>query len=211
LATGGNATFSRGNNVTVTNCYYSQNLPGASEQGTAIGEMTEKALLSALGSGWTESESKVAPIVTKVPDIINPVFNGVTITATEPTTIRPTDGDSDGKVSFIGNYNPVELPAGDASNLYLGAGNLLYWPNKARTLNAFRGYFNVNLGGDSQVRAFRLNFGEEVITGIIDVPGSGLNAQDGADEWYTLDGRKLNDKPSQKGIYIHGGKKVVVK
>ncbi len=28
--------------------------------------------------------------------------------------------------------------------------------------------------------------------------------------WYTLDGRKLTGKPSQKGIYIHGGKKYVV-
>lgn len=211
LANSDNATFSRGSNVTVTNCYYSQNLPGASGQGTAIGEMTDEALLAALGNEWMESNNKVVPGVTIVPDIINPVFNGVIINATEPTTIRPTDGDSDGKVSFIGIYNPETLPAGDASNLYLGAGNQLYWPNKARTLNAFRGYFNVNLGGDSQVRAFRLNFGEEVITGIIDVPGSGLNAQDGADDWFTLSGMRQSGKPSQKGIYIHGGKKVVVK
>jgi hypothetical protein len=170
--------------------------------------MSDEALLAELGSGWQVKDDVLKPAMAKFPDILNPVFNGVTINATASTTLTPT---GDGKVSFIGNYNPVELPAGDASNLYLGAGNQLYWPNKARTLNAFRAYFNVNLGGDSQVRAFRLNFGEEVITGIIDVPGSGLNAQDGADEWYTLDGRKLNDKPSQKGIYIHGGKKVVVK
>ena len=29
--------------------------------------------------------------------------------------------------------------------------------------------------------------------------------------WYTLDGRKLNGKPTQKGIYVNGGRKVVVK
>lgn len=28
---------------------------------------------------------------------------------------------------------------------------------------------------------------------------------------YTLDGRKLNDKPTIKGIYIHNGNKVVIK
>ena len=28
--------------------------------------------------------------------------------------------------------------------------------------------------------------------------------------WYTLDGRKLAGKPTQKGIYIQGGKKVVM-
>ena len=31
------------------------------------------------------------------------------------------------------------------------------------------------------------------------------------DVWYTLDGRKLNGKPTQKGIYVNGGRKVVVK
>ena len=29
-------------------------------------------------------------------------------------------------------------------------------------------------------------------------------------EWYTIDGRKLNAKPSKKGVYIHNGKKTVV-
>ena len=29
--------------------------------------------------------------------------------------------------------------------------------------------------------------------------------------WYTLDGRRLQGKPTQKGLYIHGGPKVVIK
>jgi hypothetical protein len=29
--------------------------------------------------------------------------------------------------------------------------------------------------------------------------------------WYTLDGRKLNGHPSTKGLYIHNGKKMIVK
>lgn len=31
------------------------------------------------------------------------------------------------------------------------------------------------------------------------------------DHWYTLDGVRLNDKPSKKGIYIHNGKKEAIK
>ena len=31
-----------------------------------------------------------------------------------------------------------------------------------------------------------------------------------SDEWYTIDGKKLNGKPAKKGIYIHNGKKGVV-
>jgi hypothetical protein len=33
----------------------------------------------------------------------------------------------------------------------------------------------------------------------------------GVEGWFSLDGRRLSGKPSQKGIYIHEGKKVVVK
>lgn len=28
--------------------------------------------------------------------------------------------------------------------------------------------------------------------------------------WYTLDGRKLSGKPTEKGLYIHGGKKQII-
>jgi len=202
LANSDNATFSRGSNVTVTNCYYSQNLPGASGQGTAIGGMTNEALLSALGSGWTESESKVAPM-TKVPDIINPVFNGVTINATASTTLTPT---GDGKVSFIGIYNPETLPGGNTSNLYLGAGNQLYWPTADKTVNAFRAYFNVN--GVNNVREIRMNFGDEV-TGVTLIDNGQLTIDNyaGAKGLYNLSGQKVSD--DYKGIVIKNGKKYV--
>lgn len=44
-------------------------------------------------------------------------------------------------------------------------------------------------------------------TGIVNVQRSIFNTQ----QYYTLDGRKLNGKPTQKGIYIVNGKKIVVK
>ena len=31
------------------------------------------------------------------------------------------------------------------------------------------------------------------------------------EHWYTIDGRKLNGKPTMKGIYVVNGKKVVIK
>jgi hypothetical protein len=45
------------------------------------------------------------------------------------------------------------------------------------------------------------------------MPGENTEAfpQEGLDGvWYSLDGRKLSGKPTQKGLYIHGGKKVVI-
>ena len=31
------------------------------------------------------------------------------------------------------------------------------------------------------------------------------------DAWYTLDGRRMEGKPSTKGIYINNNKKVIIK
>ncbi len=44
-------------------------------------------------------------------------------------------------------------------------------------------------------------------TGIKNIQRSTFNAQ--RDVWYTLDGRKINGQPTQRGLYIVNGKKVV--
>ena len=38
-----------------------------------------------------------------------------------------------------------------------------------------------------------------------------VNDQPSTDTWYTLDGRRLNAQPSKPGLYIHNGKKLVIK
>ena len=45
-----------------------------------------------------------------------------------------------------------------------------------------------------------------VATGIHEITGS-----DAADTWYNMSGVKLDEKPTQPGVYVRGGKKVVVK
>jgi hypothetical protein len=62
--------------------------------------------------------------------------------------------------------------------------------------------------GQANARAFVLNFGDES-TGITTTNDTNDTNSDGA--WFTLDGRKLSQKPSQHGIYIKNGKKVVIK
>ena len=59
-------------------------------------------------------------------------------------------------------------------------------------------YINIVMGGD---------LGEGT-TGINNVND---NLNDNEATWYDLNGRKLNGKPAQKGIYIKNGKKIVVK
>ena len=51
-------------------------------------------------------------------------------------------------------------------------------------------------------------------TGIVGITADGdgqPETGDAAGAWFTMDGRKLSSKPAQKGIFIHNGKKVVIK
>ncbi|MBR7049122.1 MAG: hypothetical protein IKI16_04640 [Prevotella sp.] len=137
-------------------------------------------------------------------DIVNPVFESVEIDD-DLESVKSEDE----KVEFIGNYSPVTLTGPDASNYYLGTGSKLYWPSQNRTMNSFRAYFHVDLGGNANVKAFVLNL-DDTTTGISLTPGPSPKGE-GSEYWYDLSGRKLAKKPTQKGIYIVNGKKVVIK
>ena len=44
-----------------------------------------------------------------------------------------------------------------------------------------------------------------------DMPDVRWKTEEGSDEWFTLDGRKLQKAPTAKGVYIYNGRKTVVK
>ena len=143
-----------------------------------------------------------------MPNLVNPEFKSV-INSDAPANVE-TD-----YVDFVGTYSPVSIAGEDRSVLYLGDNSTLYYPNAAKTIGAFRAYFQLKqgltAGSQSAVRAFVLNFGDDSnATGIISVHDSGFMVN-GSDAWYSLDGRKLSGKPTQRGIYINNGKKVVIK
>ena len=50
---------------------------------------------------------------------------------------------------------------------------------------------------------------KEVTTGIDAVRHTQQPAL--ADQWYMMDGRQLNGRPSKSGLYIHNGRKVVIR
>ena len=135
-------------------------------------------------------------------DITDPVFTSVTI-----NNVNNDVTSTDGKVSFIGNYDPVTLAAG-AGNYYLGTYNKLYTPSTDRTMNAFRAYFHI--GTPSSIKRITLNFGEnEPITGIMEVKDGQSSMVNGQSGWFTLQGVKLPAEPTVPGIYIKDGVKVI--
>lgn len=76
-------------------------------------------------------------------DIVNPRFDGVTITANVPGS------NAGGGVTFQGMFAPVHIDpyteGRNEDNLFLGANNRIMWPNNDGTsMRGFRAYFIVN-------------------------------------------------------------------
>jgi hypothetical protein len=151
-------------------------------------------------------------------NIVDPVFSGVTIDSDDPTAVTFTGG------KFVGTYSYTQYTNENKSILLLGEDNTLYYPQPARenpddetsamvypSIGAFRAYFQ--LDDPASVRAFRLNFGdsEGESQGIKEIEDGRLKIENEAGAWYTLDGVKVNGKPTRKGLYIVNGKKVVIK
>ena len=135
-------------------------------------------------------------------NLVNPVFMGVTISNANRDVTS-----TDGKVSFKGTYAYQAFDSEDKSILLVGGSNL-YWPQNGASLGACRAYFKLSDGASAS--EFVLNFGDET-TGIRPNRPSPDPSLNNGGEWYDLSGRKLTQKPTQKGVYIVNGKKVVVK
>lgn len=135
-------------------------------------------------------------------DIVDPRFCNVTINDLDNTWFPTTF------VDFIGCFNPVSFATADPNTLYLGAKNTLYYPSGAMNIDAFRAYFKLHLEGvgKEDVKAFKLNFGD-VESGIKNINADATPRGEGS--WYTLDGRRFDEKPYGNGIFIHNGRKVV--
>ena len=138
------------------------------------------------------------------------IFNSVIIDATD-NSVTSTDR----KVTFRGTYDPITFTTESKSILFLGAENTLYWPQPADdqhpvSIGACRAYFQLNGLTAATLSRFMLNFGDGSET-------MSLNDKE-VGAWYDLSGRKLDGVGAgpvparlRKGIYLHGGKKVVIK
>ena len=153
-------------------------------------------------------------------DITDPVFENVTIKA----SLSAMES-YDGSVLFVPTFSPIVLEKGNWQNLYVGANNMLKYPSSTKdvTLNSFRGYFQLMAGDEpaSNPLARSINIVSNIddnneTTGIVDnkhetITNNHSLFESVAKHWYTLDGRKLDGKPTKKGLYIHNGNKLVIK
>ena len=90
--------------------------------------------------------------------------------------------------------------------------------NAAGTIPAGKVYLNPNNLNDSQLtdggsggsapRRLQIRLGGD--TGMTELQNDRTTGT-GNDTWYAIDGRKLNGKPSERGLYITNGRKIMVK
>ena len=138
------------------------------------------------------------------PDIANPCFQGVTIDVSNPDAVF-TGG------RFMGSFSPTTLEANNKKKLYVGSNNQLHWPTSNITMGSCRAYFLMDESVEG--REVVLYFDDELPTSINYVPYPSNEEENltGKDVWYTLSGCRQKVKPATKGIYIHQGRKEIVK
>ena len=125
-------------------------------------------------------------------------------------------------MSLTARVNGVEIQPGDKLISYTGA------ENRGQVTADEEGIFYLSVAGDQDAPLwFALERNGEIIgttpeimkysaNAVVGLPGSPasidfMTMASMGEGWYTLDGIKLNGKPAQSGVYIHDGKKAVVK
>ena len=146
-------------------------------------------------------------------DLVAPLFNGVTIDATDRSYDNGVSGAE--RVRFLGTYKGTTFSAEDKSILFMGGENTLYYPLAKAEIGAQRAYFKIGDDGTQEgvrrLTAFNISFGDDASQGIIAIEDGRAKMEDEAGAWYTLDGRRLSGKPAQSGVYVKNGKKMVIK
>jgi hypothetical protein len=137
-----------------------------------------------------------------IPDetIANPVFYDVTLSATQAQTV------THGAYSFVAIYSPYAM-ALDQTELYLGDGDLLYYPadNTSNTMRGMRAFYRVPIGG-AKVAIYGEDYEEEETDGIRSIENSELRIDNY--DYYNLAGQKVGK--DYKGIVIKNGKKYII-
>ena len=141
------------------------------------------------------------PYIVK-PTEANPEFTDVTIDKTMHDVTA-------GGATFKGTYEPVGLTAGDTRKLFL-ASNMLWYPTADLTVNSCRAYFELTADVPTDAARLVIIFDDET-TGIRSIENGKWRIDNSDASWYSLDGQKLDAKPTTKGIYIHNGKKEVLR
>lgn len=144
----------------------------------------------------------------------------------EQTIVAPTAADDvkvgTSNIYFRGTYTTKAVTKEDNGWIWFLLGNHDKWAYIKSTSDAswnivpFAGYIDMSEQGIDPIAAARAIFVMEEIDGTTTaIKGVDMdsynNVINNAEGWYNLNGMKLQGAPTQKGIYINNGKKVIIK
>lgn len=162
------------------------------------------------------------PLAQEDAGIIAPMLSEKIITTDTPQTITNTH--TDVSVSFIGTFDPVLLPAKGIIRFVGSSGLRLVTPNAEGSLKGLRAYFKLEdamLSTNFEAEAAKLsailvlddiNGGDT--TGALSIESAPASNTKSADAiYYNMVGQRLavNSRSLPKGLYVVGGKKMVVR
>ena len=139
------------------------------------------------------------------PDSLDLVFTNKTIAKDLlPNSAYASDG---GGHNFCVTYEAKELTEDNQYYWSPSTKNVGYVPAGGLLVNAFNGYFEFDQANNGVRILFEETDGSTTAINTITTEAVNNNGEG----WYSIDGVKLNAQPTQKGVYINNGKKVVVK
>ena len=151
----------------------------------------------------------------KVDGSVIEIGQAVMLKASTSTSISMelTSADADGDYSYNDLKGGAGVPAGyDAYTLSAENGKMGFYKfdgtltTPAATLDPNKAHLEIPTP-PSGSRGF-IGIGDDETTGLI--PSLSTKGE-GSGFWYSLDGRRLSAQPTQKGVYVRNGQKIIIK
>lgn len=161
------------------------------------------------------------PILVKITDDIANVGTAGKVDFGSQLIVAPTDLTVDaGKgAKFVGTYASKTVTSEDDANIWFMIGGgydkwayIMSTSAATWTIAPFEAYIDMsNLPAGARSMTFYFEEIDGTKTAIKSIDADNLNAKQSAEGMYNLNGMKLNSVPTQKGVYIQNGKKIVIK
>ena len=170
-------------------------------------------------TGGNGNETKLAankPFLVKTAGDINGVVDFGLQTIVAPASAEDLTVDAGQGATFVGTYAPMTVSsADDAKKWFMIGGGYGKWARIGTTsaatweLQSTEAY--IQLPSETQSIVFNFEDVDGGTTAIKSIDVDNLSGKVSAEGWYTLNGVKLQGAPTEKGVYIKDGKKVVIK
>ena len=163
-------------------------------------------------SSVTESEAVLSDAITVAPANTPLLVYNKSQTETLTFLLRPTTDKTPDNVTaatqFVGTLEATTIPASTTgADNYALNGYAFVWVKNAIEVGANKCWLHIASQHAAARAVTRSIVGGNGTTGIDAIENVTIDNEG----WYDLQGRKLQAKPNRKGIYIHNGKKVVVR